>query len=171
MPNASIFTIQAQLDMKRLGFGNVFWSPRPEGSSAGGPSAFDDLIEAAGEKHGLDPNLIRAVIRTESNFNPNAVSSAGAKGLMQIMDFNSRAMGVSNPFDPVQNIDAGTRILKGNLEKYGDLGRTLAAYNAGGPTVDRYGGIPPYRETQNYVARVTEALRGYRANPSGTRQA
>src|SRR5206468_869913 len=111
---------------------------------------------------------IKAVIRTESNFNPNAVSRAGAKGLMQLMDFNSRAMGVKDPFDPSQNIDAGARILRGELNKYGDLTKALAAYNAGGPTVDRYGGVPPFRETQAYVTRVLDAMRGYGSDSLGT---
>lgn len=178
MPNSAISTIQAQLDAHRLGQGAPLeWGaiprtdrgpigplgPYPSNRTpgAGSPTAFEDLIQDAAERHDVDPKLIKAVIRTESNFNPNAVSHAGAKGLMQIMDFNSRAMGVSNPFDPAQNIDAGARILKGQLAKYGDLTKALAAYNAGGPTVDRYGGVPPYRETQNYVTRVIEALRGY----------
>jgi len=121
------------------------------------------LIDAAAQKHDLDPKLIKAVIKTESNFNPNAVSGAGAKGLMQIMDFNSKAMGVSNPFDPAQNIDAGAQILRGQLNKYGDVTRALAAYNARGPTVDRYGGVRPFREAQNYVSRVLDIFRGYGA--------
>lgn len=176
MPNSAISTIQAQLDAQRLGLGSPLGPLGPTGSyrsfgtpGAGSPTAFEDLIQDAANRHDVDPKLIKAVIRTESSFNPNAVSNAGAKGLMQIMDFNSRAMGVTNPFDPAQNIDAGARILKGQLAKYGDLTKALAAYNAGGPTVDKYGGVPPYRETQMYVTRVIDALRGYQqSSPART---
>ena len=178
MPNAAISTIQAQLDAQRFGLGSPLGTlgsmgsyPGPQTSGAGSPgaaspAAYDDLIQDAASRHDVDPKLIKAVIRTESNFNPSAVSRAGAKGLMQIMDFNSRAMGVTNPFDPAQNIDAGARILKGQIARYGDLSKALAAYNAGGPTVDKYGGVPPFRETQVYVARVTEALRAYQQQAS-----
>ena len=135
MPNAAISTIQAQLDMQL--FGQAFAPPSigplgpytyPNSNAGGSPTTFEDLIQEAAQKHDLDPKLIKAVIRTESNFNPNAVSRAGAKGLMQIMDFNSRAMGVLNPFDPAQNIDAGARILRGQLNHFGDLTKALAAY-------------------------------------------
>lgn len=172
MPQPAISTVQAQLDLSRRGGVGTLAGSSPFATAwgqssrpAGIPSSFDSLIEAASAKHGLDANIIKAVISTESGFNPSAVSHAGAKGLMQIMDFNSRAMGVTNPFDPTQNIDAGSRILKGHLDKYGDLSKALAAYNAGGPTVDRYDGIPPYRETQTYVSRVLSALREYRQGP------
>jgi soluble lytic murein transglycosylase-like protein len=174
MPQAAISTVQAQLDLYRHGevsglapadpLAKVWASgTRPTGQ----PSDFDDLIQSAAERNGVEPNLIKAVIRTESNFNPTAVSRAGAKGLMQLMDFNSRAMGVTNPFDPSQSIEAGSKILRGHLDRYGDVRKALAAYNAGGPTVDRYGGIPPYRETQTYVSRVLDALREYQAAGSG----
>lgn len=171
MPNAgAISTIQAQLDAERYGLASPmppmgslgpYTHSRGGAGAYGSPTAFEGLIQEAAQKHDLDPKLIKAVIQTESNFNPNAVSRAGAKGLMQIMDFNSRAMGVKDPFDPAQNVDAGARILRGQLNHFGDLSKAIAAYNAGGPTVDRYGGIPPYRETQTYVARVLNALRGY----------
>lgn len=168
MPGTAISIIQAQLD-QRLASGlsvpmggatGPQWKPVAHAQI--GPSDFDSLVNAAAAKHEIEPELIKAVMRNESNFNPNAVSRAGAKGLMQIMDFNSRAMGVTNPFDPAQSIDAGARILKGHLTRYGDVTKALAAYNAGGPTVDRYGGMPPYRETQTYVARVMDTLRAYR---------
>ena len=168
MPGTAISIIQAQLDQARLGgfsvpgLGPVGSRWHPTAYLSGVPSDFDALINAAAEKHEIEPELIKAVMRNESNFNPNAVSRAGAKGLMQIMDFNSRAMGVTNPFDPAESIDAGAKILKGHLTKYGDVAKALAAYNAGGPTVDRYGGIPPYRETQSYVSRVMESLSAFR---------
>jgi soluble lytic murein transglycosylase-like protein len=182
MPNSAISTIQAQLDAQRSGLSSPLGATSPmlppglvafrgnlKTPGAGSPTAFEDLIQDAARRHDVDPKLIKAVIRTESNFNPNAVSGAGAKGLMQIMDFNSRAMGVTNPFDPAQNIDAGARMLKGHVARYGELPKALAAYNAGGPTVDKYGGVPPFRETQTYVTRVLDALRGYQSSSADSK--
>jgi soluble lytic murein transglycosylase-like protein len=119
------------------------------------PSAFDDLIAAAAGRHNVDPALVKAVVQAESNFSPLAVSHAGAKGLMQLMDDTSRQLGVTNPFDPEQNIDGGARFLRQLLDRYsGDVSLALAAYNAGPGAVDRWGGLPPYSETQTYVPRV-----------------
>lgn len=151
---APISTIQAQLDSA-----GAARAPGPPGLSL--TSAYDGLIRAAAERNDLDPNLVKAVVRTESNFNPMAVSRAGAKGLMQLMDFNLGPLGVSNPFDPAQNVEGGTKHLRRLLDKYGDLPKALAAYNAGSPAVDRHGGVPPFRETQTFVARVLDAVRGY----------
>jgi soluble lytic murein transglycosylase-like protein len=121
---------------------------------------YDSLIEERSEHHGADPRLVRAVVRVESNFDPAAVSRAGAMGLMQLMPLTARQYGTENPFDPKQNLDAGIRHLQSLLEKYDDLSFALAAYNAGGKAVERYGGVPPFRETQNYVRRVLEFYRG-----------
>ena len=117
----------------------------------------DKVIAEAAERHGVDPNLVRAIIKVESNFNPRAVSRAGAMGLMQLMPTTARNLKVGNVFDPAQNVDAGVRHLKGLLENYkGDVPLTLAAYNAGPGAVKKYGNrIPPYAETRNYVTRIT----------------
>jgi soluble lytic murein transglycosylase-like protein len=117
----------------------------------------DSAIEQAAARHNVDPNLVRAVIKVESNFNPNAVSRKGAMGLMQLMPSTARQLSVNNPFDPEQNVDAGVRHLKQLLESYGgDIKLTLAAYNAGAGAVARSSGVPHYAETQNYVRRITK---------------
>ncbi|TAK31932.1 MAG: lytic transglycosylase domain-containing protein [Chloroflexota bacterium] len=119
------------------------------------PSAFGDLIAEATRRYNLPSGLLPSVIKAESGFNPRAVSPAGAKGLMQLMDGTARTLGVRDSFDPAQNIDGGARFLRQLLDRYGgDVRRALAAYNAGPGAVDRYGGIPPYPETQTYVSRI-----------------
>ena len=120
------------------------------------PGPFGKLIHAAAEKHGVDESLIRWVIAVESNFNPRAVSRKRAQGLMQLLPATAALYSVANIFDPAENIDAGTHYLKDLLARYrGDLRLALAAYNAGPEMVQRYGGVPPFAETQKYVRVIT----------------
>lgn len=120
-------------------------------------------IDNASAKYGVDKNLIRAVIKQESSFNPTSISSAGAEGLMQLMPDTAASLNVTDPFDIVQNINGGTLYLKNQLANFnGDVSLALAAYNAGPNSVKKYGGIPPYAETQNYVQRVTEYYDQYK---------
>jgi soluble lytic murein transglycosylase-like protein len=121
----------------------------------------DAAIVQAAARHNVDPNLVRAVIKVESNFNPNAISRKGAMGLMQLMPQTARQLNVSNPFDPEQNVDAGVRRLKQLMESYGgDVKLTLAAYNAGAGAVARSSGVPHFVETRNYVKRITQLYYG-----------
>ncbi len=124
-------------------------------------------IEQSASRHNVDPNLVRAVIKVESNFNPNAVSRKGAMGLMQLMPQTARSLKVNNPFDPQQNIDAGVRQLKQLMQNYGgDVRLTLAAYNAGPRAVARSAGVPHYAETRNYVKRITQLYSGGQVDSS-----
>jgi soluble lytic murein transglycosylase-like protein len=129
----------------------------------------DNAVVMAAARHNVDPNLVRAVIKVESNFNSNAVSRKGAMGLMQLMPQTARSLNVKNPFDPEQNVDAGVRHLKQLLENYGgDVNLTLAAYNAGAGAVARSAGVPHFAETQNYVRKITNLYYGgFDVTPSG----
>ena len=130
----------------------------------------DSSIVMAAARHNVDPNLVRAVVKVESNFNSNAVSRKGAVGLMQLMPQTARSLNVKNPFDPAQNVDAGVRHLKSLLESYGgDVNLTLAAYNAGSGAVARSGGVPHFAETQDYVRRITKLYySGFDISPSSS---
>lgn len=127
---------------------------------------FANFIDESARIHGVAPELVASVIAVESNFNPNAVSWRSARGLMQLRPETAARFGVTKIFDPRQNIEAGTRYLKELLQRYnGDLSLTLAAYNAGPDRVQQYRSVPPYRETRDYVRRVTEKYRtAYRAS-------
>ncbi|HEX3011900.1 MAG TPA: lytic transglycosylase domain-containing protein [Syntrophomonadaceae bacterium] len=121
--------------------------------------SFSDIIKKASEKYGVDQNVIKAVIKQESSFDPNAVSSCGAQGLMQLMPSTAKSLGVNNPFNAEENVMAGTHYLKQKLDEFnGDLHLALAAYNAGSGAVHKYGGVPPYKETRAYVDRIIKSV-------------
>ncbi|ADU50689.1 Lytic transglycosylase catalytic [Thermaerobacter marianensis DSM 12885] len=122
-------------------------------------AALEALADGIARRHGLDPALLRAVIEAESGWNPAARSPAGALGLMQLMPATARALGVTDPFDPVQNLEAGARYLRQQLERFGDWRLALAAYNAGPGAVEEHGGLPPFPETRAYVEKVLRLWR------------
>ena len=113
------------------------------------------MIDKVAKKHGVDQKLVRALVRQESGFNPNATSHCGAQGLMQLMPATAKGLGVTDAYNTVQNVEGGVKYLKGLLNKYnGNVILALAAYNAGPGAVDKYGNVPPYKETQNYVKSI-----------------
>jgi hypothetical protein len=125
------------------------------GSTNAGPDAnINELVEQSARNHGVDPLLVHSVIKTESNYNPNAVSPKGAQGLMQLMPATARDLGVKNPMNPKENIEGGVKFLKYLQTQFSDPAMALAAYNAGEGAVRRYNWIPPYPETQDYVVKV-----------------
>ena len=130
-------------------------SIKPSDSSYQRLNKFENIIDDASKIYGVDKNLIKSVILTESAGNDKAISKANAKGLMQLIDSTAKDMGVQNVFDPKENILGGTKYLSGLLRQYnGDVKLALAAYNAGPANVDKYNGVPPFSETKNYVTRV-----------------
>lgn len=120
----------------------------------GSAGDMDRIFEEAAARYNVPARLLKAVAKAESDFNPNAVSHAGAVGVMQLMPGTARSLGVSDPYDARQNIMGGAKYLKENLDRFGDVSLALAAYNAGPGAVQKYSGIPPYNETQNYVKKV-----------------
>jgi soluble lytic murein transglycosylase-like protein len=124
-------------------------------------------ITAAAQRHGVDPALLAGLVRQESNFDPTAGSPAGARGLTQLMPGTAAGLGVTDVTDPLQSLDGGAKYLKQQLDAFGgDVTKALAAYNAGPGAVQRYGGVPPYAETQNYVQKVQAFAAAYRGAPT-----
>lgn len=130
-------------------------------SNGSGNENIDTIVNEAAQQYNVPSKLIQAVIKQESNFNSGAVSQSGASGLMQLMPETAASLGVADPFDPKQNIFAGTKYLKQMMDKYdGDIKLALAAYNAGPGNVDKFGGIPPFKETIHYVKNITNSFYG-----------
>jgi soluble lytic murein transglycosylase-like protein len=142
---------------------------RPSADASDGPSPvapeeIDRLVGANSATWNVDPALIKAIIANESGFNANATSGAGAQGLMQLMPGTAAGLGVTNAYDPAQNVWGGTRYIKGLLDRFGgNVQLAVAAYNAGPGAVEKYSGVPPYAETQNYVQNVLSSYEKYRA--------
>jgi soluble lytic murein transglycosylase-like protein len=134
-------------------------------SASAGVTPFAAEIQAAASRHGIDPALLTGLIRQESNFNPQAQSGAGARGLTQLMPGTVAGLGVADPFNPAQAIEGGAKYLRQMLDEFdGDPAQALAAYNAGPGAVARFGGVPPYAETQNYVRQVQAYAEQYRGS-------
>jgi len=138
-------------------------------ATAGDSTQYDALIQASAARNGVDPALLKGLIRAESNFDPNAGSPAGAQGLTQLMPGTAAGLGVTDVHDPAQAIEGGAKYLRAQLDAFGgDETKALAAYNAGPGAVTRYGGVPPYAETQQYVQRVLGYAAGYRSQTTTT---
>ncbi len=139
-------------------------SMTPPGQTASGapPSSLEGMIHAAATEQNVPPTLLRAMVEVESGGNPRAVSSKGAQGLLQLMPGTAEEVGVDNPFDAEENLRGGANYLRQQLDRFGDVRKALAAYNAGPGAVAKYDGIPPYRETEHYVDRVLELERKFR---------
>ena len=139
------------------------------GSSLGEASPYDDLIKQAANEAGVPPALVKAVAKVESGFNPRSTSGAGAQGLMQLMPGTARGLGVTDPYDPLQSLRGGAKYLRQQLDRFGgDYSKAIAAYNAGPGAVQKYGGIPPYAETQAYVPRVLAYFQRFGGATGGT---
>lgn len=146
------------------GYRMIIKTGSSESSALMGPRRFKSIVRLASDRYGVDPHLVWAVIKVESDFNPDAVSRKGARGLMQLMPATARMHRVGNIHDPNENIRAGVRHLKQLLDRFkGDLRLGLAAYNAGANAVEKYRNVPPFSETQKYVRRVLKYYRHYRA--------
>jgi soluble lytic murein transglycosylase-like protein len=174
-PQATASAFASQLATAAAGTGTQAAAPAPAAAPAGLQSTgaselpsgtpFAAEITAAAKRHGVDPALLAGLVKQESGFNPNAVSPADARGLTQLMPGTAAGLGVSDPLDPAQALDGGAKYLREQLDAFGgDVARALAAYNAGPGAVQRYGGVPPYAETQNYVRKVQANAADFRAS-------
>ncbi|MBW0435092.1 lytic transglycosylase domain-containing protein [Leptospira yasudae] len=137
------------------------WRRDSRGDLKGVEPTLAEIIRKESEKNHLDPSLVQSVIKAESGFKANAVSPKGAIGLMQLMPSTANLLGVDDPSDPAENVAGGTKFLSDLLSKYKNLDHALAAYNAGPGAVDKYGGIPPYKETQKYVEKVKKYYKDF----------
>ncbi len=139
------------------------------GTSLGEPSQYDDLIKQAADEAGVPPALVKAVAKAESGFDPRSTSPVGAQGLMQLMPGTASGLGVTDPYDPLQSLRGGAKYLRQQLDRFGgDYSKAIAAYNAGPGAVQKYGGIPPYAETQAYVPRVMGYFQEFGGATGGT---
>jgi soluble lytic murein transglycosylase-like protein len=158
-PGSFSSMVQAAMDPSTAG------TPAPSDAPAMVPPAqIDQLVSQNAGRWGVDPALVKAIIANESGFNANATSKTGAQGLMQLMPGTAAGLGVTNSYDPGQNVFGGTRYIRGLLDRFhGDMRLAIAAYNAGPGAVEKYNGVPPYAETQNYVQNVLSSYDKYRA--------
>jgi len=156
--------LRAQMAEQDLGQGTSD-TAAPDAPAMVPPAQIDALVNENAQAQDVDPALIKAIIANESGFNANATSNVGAQGLMQLMPGTAAGLGVSDSYDPAQNVAGGTKYIKGLLQRFnGDVRLAVAAYNAGPNAVEKYGGVPPYAETQNYVQNVLASYAKYRGN-------
>jgi len=152
----ALLTASQQVQNQPSGFRPPATTYAAPGANQADSALIDNIVQQAAMRHDVDPNLVRAIIKVESNFNPHAVSRKGAMGLMQLMPSTAQSLNVTNPYDPAQNVDAGVRHFKQLLDSYhGNVELSLAAYNAGSGAVHRSRGVPRYPETRNYVKKIT----------------
>jgi soluble lytic murein transglycosylase-like protein len=161
-PNFSAMLAQQMNSSQQAGDGSEL-ADAPDAPAMLPPAEIESLVSDNAQAQSVDPALVKAIIANESGFNANATSSVGAQGLMQLMPGTAAALGVSDPYDPAQNVAGGTKYIKQLLDHFnGDVPLAVAAYNAGPGAVEKYGGVPPYAETKNYVQNVLSSYAKYR---------
>ncbi len=164
-PQAGSFAALLQAQLAGQGVPTQGDEAAPNAPAMVAPAQIDALVNDNAQSQDVDPALIKAIIANESGFNANATSNVGAQGLMQLMPGTAAGLGVTDAYDPAQNVAGGTKYIKGLLGKFnGDVRLAVAAYNAGPGAVEKYGGVPPYAETQNYVQNVLASYAKYRGN-------